>query len=167
MRHYKASACAAAILVLSFAVNTYPHSGPFDGKNFKGRIAFSSDGNYNDEDDWGAFPVAIAMLDAFGVADKLVHVDYCNILAKNDPRFYREMSQSVLGSAERYNIPRSILFDCQKDLPRSRTPHFKKIAETIAQAGNAGAGLIGFAFLESDGVVHFHNSFSAKKFAFI
>jgi len=96
--------------------NHYPHSGPFDGRNFKGRIAFSSDGNYNDEDDWGAFPVAIAMLDSFGAAEKLVHVDYCNILAKNDSRFYREMVESVLGSAERYNISRSILFDCQKDL---------------------------------------------------
>jgi len=108
--------CAAAIVVLLSASTLYSHSGPFDGKNFKGRIAFSSDGNYNDEDDWGAFPVAAAMLDAFGVTDKLVHVDYCNILPKNDPRFYKEMAESVLGSARRYNIPRSILFDCQKDL---------------------------------------------------
>jgi len=75
-----------------------------------------SDGNYNDEDDWGAFPVAIAILDAFGMVDKLVHVDYCNIIARNDTRFHREMSESVLGSAERYNITRSILFDCQADL---------------------------------------------------
>jgi hypothetical protein len=116
MRHYKASACVTASLVLSFAANAYTHSGPFDGKSFKGRIAFSSDGNYNDEDDWGAFPVAAAILDAFGVTDRLVHVDYCNILSKNDPRFYKEMVESVLGSAERYNIPRSIFFDCQKDL---------------------------------------------------
>ncbi len=95
--------------------NHYPHSGPFDGRNFKGRIAFSSDGNYNDEDDWGAFPVAIAMLDSFGITDKLVHADYCNILAKNDSRFYREMVESVLGSADRYKNSGSILFDCQKD----------------------------------------------------
>jgi len=108
--------CVAVILLLSSASNLYPISGPFDGKNFNGRIAFSSDGNYNDEDDWGAFPVAIAMLDSFRVTNKLVHVDYNNILAKNDPRFYKEMSESVLGSAKRYNIPSSILFDCQKDL---------------------------------------------------
>jgi hypothetical protein len=106
----------AAIVILSLGSKVYAYSGPFDGKNFEGRIAFSSDGNYNDEDDWGAFPVAAAMLDAFGVTDKLVHVDYSNILAENDPRFYKEMAESVLGSAERYNIPRSILFDCQKDL---------------------------------------------------
>jgi hypothetical protein len=108
--------CTALMLVFFRASNLYPNPGPFDGKNFKGRIAFSSDGNYNDEDDWGAFPVAIAILDSFRVKDKLVHVDYNNILTGNDPRFYREMSESVSGSAKRYGIPRSILFDCQKDL---------------------------------------------------
>ena len=116
MRYCKTIAWGAVVFVLLLAANTYAHPGPFDGKEFKGRIAFSSDGNYNDEDDWGAFPVAVAMIDAFGVTDKLVHVDYCNILPKNDPRFYNEMVQSVLGSAERYGIDRSILFDCQKDL---------------------------------------------------
>lgn len=115
--HYmKTTGVTAILITLFWASILYPHPGPFDGKTFKGRIAFSSDGNYNDEDDWGAFPVAVAILDAFGVADKLVHVDYANILAKNDPRFYEEMVASVLGSAERYNIPRSVLFDCQKDL---------------------------------------------------
>jgi len=111
----KIARAAAILIVLFSASNLYPHSGPFDGKTFKGRIAFSSDGNYNDGDDWGAFPVAIAILDTFGVAGRLVHVDYSNILAKNDPRFYSEMAESVLGSAERYDISRSILFDCQKD----------------------------------------------------
>lgn len=109
-------ACALALITHFFASKLQSYPGPFDGKNFKGRIAFSSDGNYNDEDDWGAFPVAIAILDVFGVVDKLVHVDYCNILARNDPRFHSQMSESVLGSTERYNIPHSILFDCQKDL---------------------------------------------------
>ena len=116
MTSYLKIACTTAILIFVYTSNLFAHSGPFDGRNFKGRIAFSSDGNYNDEDDWGAFPVAIAMLDSFGVTDRLVHVDYCNILAKNDPRFYSEMAESVLGSAKRYNIPRSVIFDCQKDL---------------------------------------------------
>jgi hypothetical protein len=105
-----------AIILHAGATELHAHSGPFDAEDFKGRIAFSSDGNYNDEDDWGAFPVAVATLDAFGVTDRLVHVDYCNILPQNDPRFYREMVESVLGAAERYHISRSILFDCQKDL---------------------------------------------------
>ena len=70
MTNYLKIAYATAILVSVYLSNLYGHSGPFDGKNFKGRIAFSSDGNYNDEDDWGAFPIAIAMLDTFGVTDK-------------------------------------------------------------------------------------------------
>lgn len=113
MRHL-GLVCMTAILLFS-PPKLYSRSGPFDGKTFTGRIAFSSDGNYNDEDDWGAFPVAVAILDAFGVTDKLVHVDYNNILAENDPRFYREMTASVRGAAERYNIAPSILYDCQKD----------------------------------------------------
>jgi hypothetical protein len=104
------------ILLRLGMVTARAHVGPFDGKEFKGRIAFSSDGNCNDEDDWGAFPVAVAILDAFGVTDRLVHVDYCNILPQNDARFYKEMVDSALGAAERYNVPRSILFDCRKDL---------------------------------------------------
>ncbi|MBN2313224.1 MAG: hypothetical protein JXM79_04800 [Sedimentisphaerales bacterium] len=116
MKRFIQTACASILISHLFASTLLSFSGPFDGKTFKGRIAFSSDGNYNDEDDWGAFPVAIAILDAFGVTGKLVHVDYNNILAKNDPRFYKEMTESVLGSVERYNISRSILFDCQKDL---------------------------------------------------
>jgi len=116
MKSYVRIVCVTSIIIHLFPTILDARSGPFDGKNFKGRIAFSSDGNYNDEDDWGAFPVAIAILDAFGVTDKLVHVDYSNILAKNNPRFHREMSESVLGSAKRYGISRSLLFDCQRDL---------------------------------------------------
>ncbi|MHC4702551.1 MAG: hypothetical protein ACYTFQ_18465, partial [Planctomycetota bacterium] len=116
MKHSVQIVCAAATIALLCGSILHAFPGPFDGRNFKGRIAFSSDGNYNDEDDWGAFPVAVAMLDACGLTDKLVHVDYSNILVENDQRFYDEMEVSVLGAAERYNIPRSILFDCQKDL---------------------------------------------------
>ena len=116
MKHNRGVKTVAAVAVLVCTSMPCAYPGPFDGENFKGRIAFSSDGNYNDEDDWGAFPVAVAMLDACGVTDKLVHVDYCNILIENDPRFHKEMTESVLGSADRYSISRSILFDCQKDL---------------------------------------------------
>lgn len=106
---------AFAMLAL-FHSAAMAHTGPFDGKNFTGRIAFSFDGNFNDEDDWGAFPIAAAILDAFDVTDKLVHVDYNNILVKNDPRFYREMTLSVAGCIERFGIRKSVLYDCQKDL---------------------------------------------------
>jgi hypothetical protein len=73
MNRFTLTFCVMTIV----ASTLFAHQGPFDGKQFKGRIAFSSDGNYNDEDDWGAFPTAMAILDAFGLTDKLVHVDYC------------------------------------------------------------------------------------------
>jgi hypothetical protein len=89
---------------------------PYGAGGFQGRIALSHDGNFNDEDDWGAFPVAVAILDALGVKDKLVHIEYNNILQANDDRFEREMTASVRGAAERYGIPPSLLHNCRTDL---------------------------------------------------
>ena len=89
---------------------------PYGANGFQGRIALSHDGNFNDEDDWGAFPVVIAILDAVGVKDKLVHIEYNNIIQANDDRFEREMTASVQGAAERYSIPPSVLHNCRTDL---------------------------------------------------
>ncbi len=105
-----------AALYLLAAANLCAEPGLFDGVQFKGRIALSHDGNYNDEDDWGAFPVAIAMLDAFGVKEKIVHIDYNNIVGYNDERFEREMTTSVLGAAAHYGLPASVLKNCRTDL---------------------------------------------------
>lgn len=91
-------------------------AGPYGEAGFAGRIALSHDGNFNDEDDWGAFPVAIAILDAFGVKDRLVHIEYNNIIQNNDERFEREMTASVLGAAEQYGIPAAVLHNCRTDL---------------------------------------------------
>jgi hypothetical protein len=88
---------------------------PFDGKTFKGRIAYSADGNYNDEDDWAASAVALAILAECGVKDKLVHFDYNCILAKTDPAWEKQHTTSVLGAAERYGYPKSVFHDCQKN----------------------------------------------------
>jgi hypothetical protein len=92
------------------------HSGPFDGKNFKGRIAWSCDGNHNDEDDWAASPVALAIFAEFGVKDKLVHFDYNNILPNTDPAWEKEHEISILGAIERYGYNRSDFHDCRQDL---------------------------------------------------
>ena len=89
---------------------------PHETGGFAGRIALSHDGNYNDEDDWGAFPVAIAILDAFGVKDRLVHIEYNNIIQASDARFEREMTASVQGAAEQYGVPSTILHNCRTDL---------------------------------------------------
>ena len=105
------------------------HTGPWVNGALTGRIALSHDGNFNDEDDWGAFPTIIAILDAFGVKDKLVHIDYNNIIQDNDPRFEKEMTASVLGAAERYGIPAGVLHNCRIDL--------QKAVDSIRDAVNA------------------------------
>jgi hypothetical protein len=105
---------------------------PYGAGGFQGRIALSHDGNFNDEDDWGAFPVAIAILDALGVKDKLVHIEYNNIIQANDDRFEREMTASVRGAAERYGIPPSLLHNCRTDLDGA--------IESIKNAVNASSG---------------------------
>jgi len=108
--------CATAILVHFYATNLYPRSGPFDGKNFKGRIAYSADGNYNDEDDWAASPVALAIFAECGVKNKLVHFDYNCILHETDARWEKEHTTSVLGAATKYGYSKSVFYDCRKDL---------------------------------------------------
>ena len=107
-----------AVLPLNFILcaSLQAQTGPWVDGALRGRIALSHDGNFNDEDDWSAFPVVIALLDAYGVKDKLVHVDFNNIIQDNDPRFEKEMTASVLGAAERYGIRPSVLHNCRTDL---------------------------------------------------
>jgi hypothetical protein len=105
---------AAFSLLLSIPLRAQAE--PYSAGGFQGRIALSHDGNFNDEDDWGAFPVVIALLDACGVKDKLVHIEYNNIIQANNDRFEKEMTASVQGAAERYGIPSSLLHNCHTDL---------------------------------------------------
>jgi len=107
----------AFVIVGVLLLTVAPSRGrPFGENGFQGRIALSHDGNFNDEDDWGAFPAVIAMLDAFGVKDNLVHVEYNNITQGNDDRFEREMTASVLGAAEQYGIPPEGFHNCRTDI---------------------------------------------------
>lgn len=117
------AACALA------AVAAGAHSGPFDGKNFKGRIAWSCDGNHNDEDDWAASPVALAIFAEFGVKDRLVHFDYNNILHLTKPEWEKEHETSILGAIERYGYNRALFHDCRKNLDAA--------VDSIARAINA------------------------------
>jgi hypothetical protein len=86
-----------------------------DGQ-FKGRIAYSCDGNHNDRDDWIASPVSLAILAESGVKDQLVHFDYNCILPLTDPAWEKTHADSVLGAAERYGFDKSVFFDDHKDL---------------------------------------------------
>ena len=91
-------------------------SGPFDGKEFKGRIAYSADGNFNDEDDWAASAFALAIFAEFGVRDKLVHFDYNCILPKTDTLWEKENEISIQGAIRHFGYSPSVFHDCQRDL---------------------------------------------------
>jgi len=132
MKRYWKTACVTAILMHIAASNLYPHSGPFDGQIFKGRIAYSADGNYNDEDDWGASPVALAIFAECGVKAKLVHFDYNCILPKTDPEWEKIHETSVLGAAERYGYDKSVFHDCQKNLAGAVESVRKAVNESSA-----------------------------------
>jgi hypothetical protein len=108
--------CATVIFLLWPLSSVFGDSGPFDGKHFKGRIAYSGDGNHNDEDDWAASPVALAIFAGFGAKDKLVHFDYNSILPSTNPEWEKQHETSVLGAAERYGYRASTFHNCRKNL---------------------------------------------------
>jgi hypothetical protein len=107
--------CAAGILACLTVAIAHADSGPFDGRTFLGRIAWSADGNHNDPDDWIASPVALAIFAQAGVRDRLVHFDYNCILPQTNPEWERIHAESVLGAAERYGYDRARFHDCRKD----------------------------------------------------
>lgn len=101
--------------------------GPFDGRSFRGRIAYSCDGNHNDPDDWAASPVALAIFANFGVTDRLVRFDYNCILPDTDCEWEAKHKESVLGAARHYGYDPSVFHDCRENLDAavessSRTP---------------------------------------------
>jgi hypothetical protein len=108
-------ALIAILVLLPAAAQNAPR--PFDGRNFHGRIAWSADGNHNDEDDWAASAFALALFAQFGVKDKLAHFDYNSILTANDPAWAAEHAQSVQGAIARYGYSPAVFHDSQRDLP--------------------------------------------------
>ena len=63
MTHSRLIFCITAVcLFCAFAATSL--AAPYEGKTFKGRIAYSADGNHNDPDDWIASPVALAIFAA-------------------------------------------------------------------------------------------------------
>ena len=85
--------CRCMEVPLAFVVSltagpAFP-SGPFDGKTFRGRIAYSSHGNHNDPDDWAASPVTLAILAEAGAKNHVVHFDYNSILPQTDAEWER------------------------------------------------------------------------------
>lgn len=120
-----AAALAAGALAMA-------HPGPFDGRTFKGRIAWSCDGNHNDEDDWAASPVALAIFAESGVKDRLVHFHYNNILPNTKPAWEKEHEISIAGAIERYGYNRAAFHDCRRNPDAAVAAIAKAINESSA-----------------------------------
>ena len=110
--------CASCLLGLSavFALAASAWARPYEAGKFQGRIAWSSDGNHNDPDDWAASPVALAIFAEAGLKDRLVHFDYNSILTQTDPEWEKKHADSVLGAAREYGYDPARFFDCRKNL---------------------------------------------------
>ena len=81
-----------------------------------GRIAFSSDGNQHDEDDWGATAMSLALVNAAGLNAKFVHYDFSCHLGNNSETKDAQMIKSALGGAERFKLDKSKVFNDQTQL---------------------------------------------------
>ena len=123
------AALAIALFLFPSCSSKIVESEPAADVGFQGRIAYSADGNHNDEDDWAASPVALAIFAEFCAKEKLVHFDYNSILTKTDPEWEKIHETSILGAAERYGYRRSIFPDDRTDLDGA--------VSSIAQAINA------------------------------
>jgi hypothetical protein len=108
-------------------------SGPFDGKLFRGRIAYSADGNFNDPDDWAASPVALGIFAEAGVKDRLVHFDYNDIMPRNNPEWRKIHADCVLGAARHYGYDLATFHDCQDDVDKAVASIAKAIDESSAE----------------------------------
>jgi len=94
---------------------------------FRGRIAWSADGNHNDPDDWAASPVALAIFAESGAKDRLVHFDYNSILPQTNAEWEKIHADSVLGAAGRYGYDKSLFHDCRKNLDAAQASIVKAI----------------------------------------
>jgi hypothetical protein len=123
----------AALLDWAGVISLAAQIKPYVGGQFKGRIAYSADGNHNDADDWAASPVALAIFAEAGVKDRLVHFDYNCILPLTNPEWEKKHEESVLGAAERYGFDKLRFFDCRKNLDAAIASIAKAIDDSSAE----------------------------------
>jgi hypothetical protein len=105
---------------------------PWVQGHFRGRIAYSCDGNHNDPDDWIASPMTLAVLAEAGLRNQLVHFDYNSILNETNPEWEKTHAESVLGAAERYGFDKSRFYDCRKELEMAAANIARAVGESSA-----------------------------------
>jgi hypothetical protein len=97
-----------------------------------GRIAFSSDGNLHDSDDWGATAMSLAILHYAGLADRFVHYDYNNHIGKSRVSWERMMDDAAKGGAKRFGMDVSKVFNDQTERIAAKA-NFVKEANNSSQ----------------------------------
>ena len=134
MRRSVVGLTASVLLVCSILpARLIAEPGPWDGSTFRGRIAYSADGNHNDPDDWAASPVSLAILAESGLKDRLVHFHYNCILPLTNPEWELIHADSVLGAAEHYGYDKSIFFDCRTELDEAVADVTRMVNESSAE----------------------------------
>jgi hypothetical protein len=113
-------------------ISVTAEAGPYGAGNFKGRIAYSADGNFNDPDDWAASPMVLAILAECGIKERLVHFDYNCIMNGNDPKWEATHAANLLGAADRYGFDRARFHDCQKNLESALSSLARAINDSTA-----------------------------------
>lgn len=93
----------------------------------KGRIAISHDGNNWDKDDAFAFAMDFAVLAAFGIPHKLVHMEH-SVIHCSDPEFYSQSLESAKGAEKFPGFDKKIVFDAWKNIDAT-VANFKAVAE--------------------------------------
>ncbi len=78
-----------------------------------GRIAFTSDGNLHDSDDWGAMSLSLAFIHYAGLEDRFVHYDYNNHMGNSRKSWEKIMDDVAKGGAARFGLDTNKVFDDQ------------------------------------------------------
>jgi hypothetical protein len=81
----------------------------------KGRIAYSSDGNLHDSDDWGATAFSLALIHYAGLKKRFVHYDYNNHIGKSRASWEKIMDTAAKGGAKRFGLDVSKVFNNQTE----------------------------------------------------
>jgi predicted amidohydrolase len=108
-----------------FTPGLHSQSGPFDGKRFQGRIAYSADGNHNDPDDWAASPLVLALIAAAGAKEQLIHFDY-NCILPNGRRMGEDPCRQCVGRCREIRLWHVCILRLSKGLGRSDCEHRRR-----------------------------------------
>lgn len=102
-------------------------------KPFAGRLAYSADGNYHDEDDIAANPFVLMLLARSNYQSKLVHFEYGNHIWYTRPSQLARLELATKTAATRFGFDTSIFYNCIVD----RFAAYKHLKDEILASDEA------------------------------